>query len=100
LRQHIFLRGEKKRKKNIWSWKFLWTVELSTLEADTTHELQIFLHQVRPYKDIEDRHRWLASSNGFFSIKSAYLGLQNRTILDSLNETMVLSIQRLWKTTN
>jgi hypothetical protein len=44
------------------------------------------LNQVQPCQIIEDRRRWLASTTGDFSVKSTYVGLLNRTMLDALDD--------------
>jgi hypothetical protein len=82
---------------NNWSWALEWTADLADEEEESVQELNNMLDQVRPSCDKNDRRRWLLSSTGIFSVKSAYEGLQSRFALDCLEEGIVISLKKLWK---
>jgi hypothetical protein len=84
-------------ENGVWSWKLGWNCVLSATEEDAAHDLQLLLVQVPPCGVIEDRPRWLASKTGFFSVRSAYLGLLNRTVMDDLVAVKINALKRLWK---
>jgi hypothetical protein len=63
---------------NAWEWSFDWTEPLSNAEAALEIELLNLLYPFHPYPDVEDRHRWIPSSAGIFSVKCAYIELVNR----------------------
>jgi hypothetical protein len=71
-------------------------LRISATEEDAAHD-QLLLVQVPPCGVIEDRPHWLASKTGFFSVRSAYLGLLNRTVMDDLVAVKINALKRLWK---
>jgi hypothetical protein len=82
---------------NVWNWKLSWTEALSSREAADERELFNLLHQIRPRLSGADRHRWIPSADGYFNVKSAYSWLQNRNVVDNLDNNMVISLKKLWK---
>jgi hypothetical protein len=81
---------------NDWSQRLFWTDDLAAM-VDGSYDLIALLNQVRPCRVINDRRIWLASTTSKFSVNSAYLGLLNRSVTDSLDATMVISLKKLWK---
>ncbi|KAK2399592.1 hypothetical protein QL285_049393 [Trifolium repens] len=82
---------------NAWEWSFDWTEPLSDAEAASEIELLNLLFPFQPYPDVEDRHRWIPSSAGIFSVKCAYIELVNRAVLVNLDDTMVHSLGLMWQ---
>jgi hypothetical protein len=82
---------------NGWSWNLPWTDALSAPEAISELELQSLLVQVQSCIDREDRRRWIPSTAGYLSVKSAYVWLQNRLVVDSIDDNTVFSLKKLWK---
>ncbi|PNX55310.1 hypothetical protein L195_g048937 [Trifolium pratense] len=80
-----------------WTWKLMWADELTVSESVTAAELLAMLQQVRPTIDSFDRRRWIPHSVGLFSIKSAYLQLQNRYALEEIDGFTAKVLKRLWK---
>jgi hypothetical protein len=79
---------------NAWEWRFDWNDSLSNVEAAVEHEL---LRPFQPYPNAKDRHRWIPSSAGIFSVKCAYLKLLNRSVMVNLDDSMVHSLELMWK---
>jgi hypothetical protein len=82
---------------NGWEWRFDWNETLSVDEAASEHELLNLLLPFQPHSDMEDRHRWIPSSTGIFSVKCAYLDLLNRSVLADLVDIKVHSLELMWK---
>jgi hypothetical protein len=82
---------------NAWERIFVWTEPLSIDEAASEIELLNLLFPFQPFPDVEDRHRWIPSSAGIFSVKCAYNDLLNRAVLVNLDDTMIHSLELLWK---
>ncbi|MCH90777.1 ribonuclease H protein, partial [Trifolium medium] len=80
-----------------WTWKLMWADELTVSESVIAAELLAMLQQVRPTIDSFDRCRWIPHSAGLFSVKSAYLQLQNRYALEEINGFTAKVLKRLWK---
>jgi hypothetical protein len=82
---------------NDWSWRLSWRSDLSAMDEVLTHDLIPLLNQIRSCRVIEDRRKWLVSSTCVFSANSAYVGLLNRAEMDSLGESKVIALKRMWK---
>jgi hypothetical protein len=80
-----------------WTWKLFWAETLSQTEAVSEHELLNLLEPIRPYNDGVDRRKWIPNTAGFFSVKSAYLWLQNRIIEDILDDSKLIALKKMWK---
>ncbi|PNX64257.1 hypothetical protein L195_g053925, partial [Trifolium pratense] len=65
-----------------WTWNLLWTAEFTVTDAVTAADLLALLQQVRPACDSSDRRKWLPNTAGFFTVKSAYMQLQNTYALE------------------
>jgi hypothetical protein len=79
-----------------WFWKLGWSKNISSLEENVANDLQNLLVHVRPCWVSDDKRRWVAATTSYFTVNSAYLELQNRTIMDSLDDTMIASLNKLW----
>ncbi|MCI39416.1 hypothetical protein A2U01_0060647, partial [Trifolium medium] len=55
----------------------MWSAELSENESETAHDLQLILDQIRPGREGSDRRKWKTHAAGFFTVKAAYVMLQN-----------------------
>jgi hypothetical protein len=82
---------------NVWVWRFDWIDSLSDSEAALEQELLNLLLPFQPSLDVEDRNRWISSSAGIFSVKSAYIDLLNRSVMTNLEDSMVHSLKLMWK---
>jgi hypothetical protein len=82
---------------NEWSWRLSWRFDLSAMDEVLTHDLIPLLNQIRSCRVIEDRRKWLVSITGIFSVNSAYVGLLNGAEMDSLGESKVIALKRMWK---
>jgi hypothetical protein len=78
---------------NDWSWRS----DLSAMDEVLMHDLILLLNQIRPCRVIEDRCKWLVSSTCIFSVNSAYVGLLNGAKMDSLGESKMIALKRMWK---
>jgi hypothetical protein len=82
---------------NNWSWRLSWRSDLSAMDEVLTHDLILLLNQIRPCRVIEDKRKWLVSSTCIFSVNSAYVGLLNGAEMDSLGDSKVIALKRMWK---
>jgi hypothetical protein len=82
---------------NAWVWRFDWIDTLSDSEVALEQELLNLLHPFQPRPDVEDRYRWISSSAGIFSVKCAYIELLNRSAMANLDDSMVYSLDLMWK---
>jgi hypothetical protein len=82
---------------NVWVWRFDWIDSLSDSEAALEQELLNLLLPFQPSLDVEDRHRWISTSAGIFSVKSAYIDLLNRSVMTNLEDSIVHSLKLMWK---
>jgi hypothetical protein len=82
---------------NAWVWRLDWNEPLSEVEEALQQELLNILFPFQPNPDAEDRHRWIPSSNGVFSVKCAYLDLINRSAMVNLDDSVVRSLELMWK---
>jgi hypothetical protein len=82
---------------NGWKWRLDWCDGLSDAEAVAAQELLNLLSPFQPRTDLEDRHRWIPSSAGIFTVKSAYLDLLNRSATVNLDDSMLIPLGLMWK---
>jgi hypothetical protein len=83
--------------RNKWVWRFDWIDSLSDSEVVLEQELLNLLHPFQLRPDVEDRCRWISSSTGIFSVKYAYIELLNRSAMANLDDSMVYSLELMWK---
>ncbi|PNX74904.1 cysteine-rich receptor-like protein kinase, partial [Trifolium pratense] len=62
-----------------WAWKLEWTAMLNVSDSENEQDLLLILEQVRPRRAVSDKRRWKPQAAGFFSVKTAYTTLQNRS---------------------
>jgi hypothetical protein len=66
-------------------------------EAVEVQELLNLLSPFQPRTNLEDRHKWIPSSAGIFTVKSAYLDLLNRVAAVNLDDSMLIPLGMMWK---
>ncbi|MCI21403.1 putative ribonuclease H protein, partial [Trifolium medium] len=81
----------------MWSWKLVWTEALDVTESEAALELQQLLEQVRPIRGNSDRRKCSSNSDGFFTVRAAYLALQSRLEGAVIDTQTVAALKRLWK---
>ncbi|XP_045791751.1 uncharacterized protein LOC123886477 [Trifolium pratense] len=81
---------------NMWSWKLNWMEALDDVDIESFNELHQLLEQVRPNRASSDRRRWSSNSDCSFSVRSAYMVLQDRRV-GTLDTYTVAALKRLWK---
>jgi hypothetical protein len=65
--------------QNVWTWRVEWNDSLSVEEAVFEQDLLNLLYPFKPCLGAEDRHRWITSSVGIFTVNGAYMELLNRS---------------------
>ncbi|MCH80186.1 LINE-1 reverse transcriptase like, partial [Trifolium medium] len=79
-----------------WRWRLLWSYDLNETDAVCANELHAILDQVQPQRDAKDRRRWTPNDAGLFTVKSAYMVLQNRYEMNNLDPNVLVAVKRLW----
>ncbi|KAK2395047.1 hypothetical protein QL285_056813 [Trifolium repens] len=82
---------------NGWKWRLDWSAGLLDAEAVAAQELLNLLSPFQPRTDLEDRHKWIPSSAGIFTVKSANLDLLNRSAAVNLDDNMLITLGMMWK---
>ncbi|PNX55215.1 hypothetical protein L195_g048842 [Trifolium pratense] len=59
-------------------------------------ELMLLLQQIRPCVDSLDRRKWSSGTAGLFTVKSAYICLQNKYGMAEIELAKVQALQQLW----
>ncbi|GAU35055.1 hypothetical protein TSUD_69780 [Trifolium subterraneum] len=79
------------------SWYWQWRSILTQDEEDDLLYFQHLLLDVEVVVDRTDRWKWIPDHSGKFTVKSAYLILQNRKNVKEINPNILNSLQRMWK---
>ncbi|CAJ2650181.1 uncharacterized protein LOC123904681 [Trifolium pratense] len=85
-----------KWERDIWIWKPEWSALLSETESVFAQDLLLILDQVRSLRTGSDRPRWNLHAAGFFTVKSVYVALQNRSAVRDIGPTTAKALKCLW----
>ncbi|GAU39330.1 hypothetical protein TSUD_60810 [Trifolium subterraneum] len=71
-------------------------VPLTETEMTAEAEIRLLLEQVQLCRDSEDKRRWIPNKVGIFTVQSAYVALQNKFNMASIEPNTLTALKRLW----